>query len=228
VLDMRAPWFDYFTADTDTSHGSSGGPAFDSDFALLGVLARGEPDWEETASGCRTALRVSPTPAHGEQFTFAHRALEGLCSNGLEQSSLCRADCAEPCPALPVVALGVPGSCSISLGVTSSTGSCTLGFGFAPLGAFFWSRRRKARRPANAGSPAQQPCNTVARLRISSSSIRGSSRLISSNAAARRGHANCSATGRSQSREHSTKRGLDEQQTYTRQHDRRRGSRACS
>jgi hypothetical protein len=44
VRGLRAPWLDYFLADTDTSGGSSGGGGFDQQLSLLGILVRGGAD----------------------------------------------------------------------------------------------------------------------------------------------------------------------------------------
>lgn len=98
VQNVRAGVADYFVADTDTSQGSSGSPAFDDDFSVVGSLARGAPDFLLSEQGCRvTAQSLDPADAI-EEFTFAHRAVEALCEAGAE-SALCSADCGEPCDA---------------------------------------------------------------------------------------------------------------------------------
>ena len=99
VRDARAQPADYFVADTDTSHGSSGGGAFDEALSLVGVLARGGTDLTGTPDGCYTTF-VSDGAAAEEHFTYAHQAVAGLCAEPAA-SSLCRADCADPCSALP-------------------------------------------------------------------------------------------------------------------------------
>jgi len=99
VRDARAQPADYFVADTDTSHGSSGGGAFDDALSLVGVLARGGTDLTGTPDGCYTTY-VSDGAAAEEHFTYAHQAVAGLCAEPTA-SSLCRVDCADPCSVLP-------------------------------------------------------------------------------------------------------------------------------
>jgi hypothetical protein len=101
VRDARTSTADYFLADADASHGASGGGAFDQNQALLGVLARGGPDLLTTEAGCNVTVRQSDGALASEQFSYAHRAVEGLCRNGGLESSLCRRDCGNPCVALP-------------------------------------------------------------------------------------------------------------------------------
>ncbi|HEY4989020.1 MAG TPA: trypsin-like peptidase domain-containing protein, partial [Opitutaceae bacterium] len=101
VRDSRASSGDYFVADTDTSGGASGGGAFDPQGALLGVLARGGTDYVETDAGCNTVNVVPDGGEAQEQYTYAHRAVEALCGDGGAPSSICRADCGNPCQASP-------------------------------------------------------------------------------------------------------------------------------
>ena len=96
VQQSRDETLDYFVADTDTSQGSSGSGAFDVDLSLVGTLARGAPDFIDTAAGCRVTDRgVDPAEAI-EEFTYVHRAVAALCERGV-QSALCRVDCEQPC-----------------------------------------------------------------------------------------------------------------------------------
>jgi hypothetical protein len=88
----------FFRADTDTSHGSSGGPAFDQDLNLVGVLARGGTDLEETAEHCYRSRQAEGDD--GEQFTLASTALTSLCAHVPDAASICRSACGEPCSAL--------------------------------------------------------------------------------------------------------------------------------
>lgn len=79
VSDARGETRDYFVMDTDTSVGSSGGAAFDQSLALQGVFTRGATDFEPSEAGCNRTIRTSASSAPQEQFTYAFRALEGLC-----------------------------------------------------------------------------------------------------------------------------------------------------
>jgi hypothetical protein len=90
----------FFVAGSDTSAGSSGGGAFDAHGALIGILARGGIDFATTPAGCATTMRV-PAAEAAEEYTHTAEAVAGLCTAGPETSTLCRADCGEPCRALP-------------------------------------------------------------------------------------------------------------------------------
>jgi hypothetical protein len=96
-----APWFDHFSASTDTARGSSGGGAFDESLTLLGVLARGGEDLSPTESGCFAMYHRAPGEGSEEEFTFAGAAIERLCARRPAASSLCRPSCGDPCLALP-------------------------------------------------------------------------------------------------------------------------------
>jgi hypothetical protein len=89
-----------FLADSDTSGGSSGGGAFLSPHALLGILSGGLPDKETTAAGCSVETVEADAELGRERFTYAARALEALCRKNPTATSLCRPDCPEPCEAL--------------------------------------------------------------------------------------------------------------------------------
>jgi hypothetical protein len=112
--DLREEQSDYFLSDSDTSHGQSGGGAFDSDLALVGILARGGNDWLETEQGCRVTAHQPDPLAAAEQFTYAHRAVEALCSADASASSLCRAECGDPCQAFPFSARLPSGGCAFN------------------------------------------------------------------------------------------------------------------
>jgi MYXO-CTERM domain-containing protein len=100
VSDARAPLLDFFTADTDTSHGSSGGGAFDEQLSLVGVLARGGEDFVQTDQGCLTSFSLPDSAPSEEQYSYTTGALQALCAKDPHRS-LCRADCGDPCEALP-------------------------------------------------------------------------------------------------------------------------------
>jgi V8-like Glu-specific endopeptidase len=89
VLDPRAETLDYFAATTDSFYGNSGSGAFDADGALVGILVRGEEDYEEVG-GC-LVVRVLPEDGSGgfEEASYAVRALAELCEVGWPSQRLC-------------------------------------------------------------------------------------------------------------------------------------------
>jgi hypothetical protein len=143
VRGVRAQ-LDYFVADADTTMGASGGAAFDRDWALAGVLARGGQDLSRTEAGCKVTVREQGAAA-AEQFTLAHAALEMLCAGDTTRSSLCRSDCDDPCTALPAPQAPAPeapgGGCSLG---TGTAGSGVMWCVVAPLLAFVIRRRRSS------------------------------------------------------------------------------------
>lgn len=145
VRDARAAVADYFLADTDTSHGSSGGGAFDQALSLVGVFARGGADTVITAEGCFETIVQPDGTATEEQFSYVHRAVEGLCRDAPLGSSLCRSDCGDPCAALPPPPAG-DGGCAVAAGNDRASGP---GLSIAPIGIWllFWRARRAAPAP---------------------------------------------------------------------------------
>jgi hypothetical protein len=105
VRDARADSLDYFAADTDTAHGSSGGGAFDRSKSLIGIMARGEADIVQSPDGCNLNVRVTDGASADEEFTYAAAAVSALCDT-TPASSICRADCGDPCVALPASTAG--------------------------------------------------------------------------------------------------------------------------
>ena len=112
IRDARPDVGDYFIADTDTFGGGSGGGAFDAQMNLLGILARGGTDFVATSAGCNAVVQQPDGSTADEQFTYASRAVEGLCAKDPTASSLCRADCGSPCAATPAPASD--GGCSLA------------------------------------------------------------------------------------------------------------------
>jgi V8-like Glu-specific endopeptidase len=96
VQDTRSEFEDYFIADTDTSQGSSGGGVYDAELRVVGSLARGAADFSRSDAGCFVTNRESDPALALEQFTYAYRAVEGLCETGYP-SAICEDACEEPC-----------------------------------------------------------------------------------------------------------------------------------
>jgi len=113
IRDARPDVGDYFVADTDTFGGGSGGGAFDPQMNLLGILARGGTDFVATDAGCNAVVQQPDGSTADEQFTYASRAVEGLCAKDPAASSLCRADCGNPCQATMPSPPASDGGCSI-------------------------------------------------------------------------------------------------------------------
>jgi len=101
------------------------------------VLARGGDDLREREDGCLESIR-KPTETAEEQYTYAARALEGLCESG-PASSLCRSDCGDPCEArAPAEA---PPSCSLATRTAGTPRSLAL---CGAIVIFIALRRRRA------------------------------------------------------------------------------------
>jgi hypothetical protein len=125
VRDLRPGLDDYFVADTDTSEGSSGGPAFNEELALVGTLARGAPDFVQTSSGCAATDHEEDPRLAREQFTYVARSVEGLCEVDPDRW-LCDSSCEDDCepPPSPTVLSEVAGGCDLSrLGRASANSS---------------------------------------------------------------------------------------------------------
>jgi hypothetical protein len=93
IQDPRKIERDYFVASTDTFKGASGGGAWDSELGLIGILSRGTVDYHRVDGGCNDVV-VSDNA--NEQFTYAHRAVAGLCEVWPERP-ICNPDCEQPC-----------------------------------------------------------------------------------------------------------------------------------
>jgi hypothetical protein len=78
VWDARAGSLDYFVSSLDNLHGGSGAAVYGSDYRVIGIAARGQPDFWLTDAGCRRSVHEAETAA-GEEITYAYRALDGLC-----------------------------------------------------------------------------------------------------------------------------------------------------
>jgi len=135
VADPRPETLDFFTATTDSFHGSSGSPIFDAAGALVGIQNRGAADFVATDTGCNALARVPAGAVAEEQATYGFRALAGLC----EQEPRRR-----PCPGSDLVHAGT--GCTVArVGVARASGwaaACMLGL----LGAMAGLRRRSRRR----------------------------------------------------------------------------------
>lgn len=152
VIDDRSAAGDWFIANTDSSHGASGGGAFDSALGLVGILARGATDLELTDAGCYRE-RVLPDDAAEEQFNYVGPAIEALCLRE-PSHSLCRPDCAEPCQALPASSAAEAGCAFHPAGPQSSGALAGLGFAIGSLASVrrirkraspAWTRARRGR-----------------------------------------------------------------------------------
>lgn len=145
VRDLRAGADDYFVADTDTSEGSSGGPAFNSERVLVGTLARGAPDFIDKA-GCLTTDREQDPRFAREQFTYAYRSVAALCEVDPERwlcDSSCETDC-EP-PASPAPRSDGSDGCSLRAEHRPSSAVGPLTWAAVVLAAGLRRRQQRAR-----------------------------------------------------------------------------------
>ena len=79
VRDSRAGTLDFFVANTDTFGGNSGSGVYENDsYQLSGILVRGETDYIYN-NGCYVVNRCGDTECRGEDITYVHRAITGLC-----------------------------------------------------------------------------------------------------------------------------------------------------
>lgn len=141
VQDVRTELDDYLIADTDTTQGSSGGPLFDASFAVLGSMARGAVDFAFTDAGCYVTNVESEPSAAQEQFTYVHRAVEGLC-DGHPNQPLCQVDCEQPCAADGPFAGADSDGCTLGAAAPRSRAPLAL---LLALGAVLAARRGRLR-----------------------------------------------------------------------------------
>jgi hypothetical protein len=154
---------DFFIARTDTSAGWSGGAAYDGEHVLIGILARGGIDLVPTLDGCQTTLRLESTEAATEQFTYAYRAFEALCTKQ-PQRAICRG-CGRVCQAAepPDLALRPRGGCAFTSSPQPTSDRVLPLFLFGIWAARQRKRSRAARRPVAQGT------TTAPRTRLCSS-----------------------------------------------------------
>jgi len=144
VSDARDDTRDYFVANIDAFRGASGSGVFNTDGALVGIVARGNADFVRAESGCRSTIRLRDVDAK-EQVVYAQRAIDGLCAVE-PANSLCGSNCEQHCRdrVAPTANVGV--SCALlRMGCQSANwawGSFGTGLLFV-IGAV----RRRARPP---------------------------------------------------------------------------------
>jgi hypothetical protein len=153
VRDLREGLDDYFVADTDTSEGSSGGPAFNEDFALVGTLARGAPDFVRTSAGCAASDSEEDPRLAREQFSYVSRSAEGLCEVDPNRW-LCDESCEDGCdpPPSPDLSSEVSGGCALSPPGNARGGPRALGAACGALLLAALLRRREKRGSAHHGA----------------------------------------------------------------------------
>jgi hypothetical protein len=145
VRDLRTGSDDYFVADTDTSEGSSGGAAFNSEHVLVGTLARGAPDFVNTSDGCVATDREENPGLAREQFTYAYRSVAALCEVDPTRwlcDSSCETGCEPPPPPAPE---GANDGCTLRRAPASSSAAGLLSCAGVLLGAALRRRQRTGR-----------------------------------------------------------------------------------
>jgi hypothetical protein len=85
IVGEAPPSSSFFYATTDTFGGSSGGPLFDADGGLVGIVARGEPDfWMD-----QVCKRSQKRDASHEQHQRSAEIIQALCATGYPSLRLC-------------------------------------------------------------------------------------------------------------------------------------------
>jgi hypothetical protein len=81
---------DFFVASLDTFHGDSGGPVFDRDLRLLGLVGRGKADFVPSAEGCyRTNVQSEDRSTAEEEVSRLRIAVDALCTASASEPGLC-------------------------------------------------------------------------------------------------------------------------------------------
>jgi uncharacterized protein (TIGR03382 family) len=89
VVDPREGTLDYFTATVDAFGGNSGSGVYDAEGTVVGVLVRGEEDYEFAPPGCFRVSTLADDGSEGaEQVVYAARSVLELCESGAS-STLC-------------------------------------------------------------------------------------------------------------------------------------------
>lgn len=125
----------YFSADLDVFRGNSGGPVFDGQGRVVGVLTRGSgADYAlDVERGCDVAntfpARDDAGRAKGMGSVYVGQALWALCSQGGGSDRLCDRDCDDACQPVAQIcdcgALGQPGCASTERGCRVGADLCT-------------------------------------------------------------------------------------------------------
>lgn len=138
VVDARSSTRDYFEATTDSFGGNSGSGVFNDQGEVIGILVRGQNDYDWSGRCLRPAeYSDSGTQGGAEGITYAERAIEDLCGTGWVSPRLCgnsavcgdgvcspgeESGCAEDC------ATGIPGwDCDPSFYGTGDGCDCACG-----------------------------------------------------------------------------------------------------
>ena len=171
VRDSRQGHRDFFVVDTDSFEGSSGGPVFDALGQLLGILVRGDDDYESDGD-CRR-VRVATEPV--EEVTRVEWVLRSLCADtrhlGLcENRDACGlvcagASCADVCvPSAPPAwtcvdeVFGVGDGCDCGCGVSDP--DCESGYDQAyGCEVDEWCSGASDCTPIRSAPPSEWECN---------------------------------------------------------------------
>jgi hypothetical protein len=91
VLRTSFPDEQQLTASVDAFQGNSGGPIFNADRGLVGILVAGAPTDYETRGGCQRPRRVEPTADGGERILKQDAVVDALCGMKYPSVRLCGA-----------------------------------------------------------------------------------------------------------------------------------------
>lgn len=145
VRDARSAQSDYFVAESDTFHGSSGAGAFDTSGALVGILSRGKEDFSWTDAQCNVTVR-EPSSTAAERYSYAPQAVAALCSTPTNTNGPCFSTCAAPCADTRTFLKPSGGGCSMQPGRTGADAAAFL-VGAALLTTSLRRKQRKAGAP---------------------------------------------------------------------------------
>ena len=119
VLNGRQAAFDYFEASTDSFSSNSGSGVFNEHARVVGILVRGENDYVQRGS-CNVVnvLPEGGTPDLFEEITYAHHAVQALCTSGFQSSRLCgpAPTCGDHLCELPETPASCPADCTYTCG----------------------------------------------------------------------------------------------------------------
>ena len=75
---VRANKMNYFRTNLDTYAGNSGSPVFNKQNEVIGVLVRGDNDYDESVRGCNMSSRYGDSTGRGEDVSYVKDIIKAL------------------------------------------------------------------------------------------------------------------------------------------------------